>query len=148
LLCGKEFEKKSNNQKYCSLECLRKAGYEKQKQKRRIISDHAICAVCGAEFKRKGKEKVCSDVCRNVVLKRTEKVCKVCGKHFIATRQNIKFCSDECRAKNKKAAHEWQKAEEKKPEKKILSISAIAKKARKLGLSYGKYIEAIENGAI
>jgi ribosomal protein L20 len=59
----------------------------------------------------------------------------------IYTKEHRKFCSAEC----KKKAKYPQKEEKPKPFKKI-SISEIARIAREKGLSYGKYVEALEKG--
>ena len=74
-------------------------------------------------------------------MKKDEVVCKTCGKPFSPTKEHRKFCSAEC----KKKAKYPQKEEKPKPFKKI-SISEITRIAREKGLSYGKYVEALEKG--
>ena len=56
------------------------------------------------------------------------------------TQDHKKFCSAECK-KNAK------KVEKPKPIKKI-NISEIARNARELGMSYGKYVEYLEKNKI
>ena len=134
--CGKEFKSKANSQKYCSQECYGKARAARDKATREKRKEQAVCVVCGKTFKRKDKEKICSEECRKAARKVQEKVCKTCGKAFIPNRDHKKFCSAEC----KKNAN---KVEKPKPIKK-LNVSAIARKARELGMSYGKYVEQYE----
>jgi predicted nucleic acid-binding Zn ribbon protein len=133
--CGKEFKSKANSQKYCSQECYGKAKMARDRAAREKQKEKAVCVVCGKNFKRKGYEKICSEECRKVARKVQEKVCGTCGKVFMPTQKNKKFCSAEC----KKKANCPQKEKKPKPLKKI-SISEIARIAREKGLSYGKYV--------
>jgi predicted nucleic acid-binding Zn ribbon protein len=138
--CGKEFKSKANSQKYCSQECYGKARAARDKAAREKRKEQAVCVVCGKTFKRKGYEKICSEECRKVSRKVHERVCRTCGKVFMPTQDHKKFCSAECK-KNAK------KVEKPKPIKK-LNISAIARNARELGMSYGKYVEYLEKNKI
>ena len=97
--CGKEFESKVNSRKYCSKECCEKARelrYEQAKEKRK---EQAVCIVCGKTFKRKDKEKACSEECKKVLSKKDETICKTCGKPFTPTKEHRKFCSTKCKKK-------------------------------------------------
>lgn len=134
--CGKEFKSKANSQKYCSQECYGKAKMARDRAAREKQKEKAVCVVCGKNFKRKGYEKICSEECRKVSKKVHERICGNCGKVFLPTRNHKKFCSAECKKGLKKV-------ETFNPIKK-LNISAIARKARELGMSYGKYVEQYE----
>lgn len=76
------------------------------------------------------------------------KVCLNCGKEYIPTKGNQKYCSAEC----KKIVMKWQQRQaallyKEKTKKSRLSrekIDEIAVKARKAGMSYGKYVSLIE----
>ena len=62
------------------------------------------CIHCGAEFEAKRSDaKFCSDKCRMAHKRnnRHDKICPVCGKHFIGT-SNMKYCSHECYLLNRK----------------------------------------------
>lgn len=71
--CGKEFIKKSNSQKYCSLQCsaAAKKVQDKQNSKERYRALNqekhlltATCEYCGEPFiKRHGNQKYCSKEC-------------------------------------------------------------------------------------
>lgn len=69
------------------------------------------CVICGTPFLAKdGRNKFCSDECKRAsqnqskkkwveehIGKRTEKVCVICGKSFMPTRNSLqKTCSEEC----------------------------------------------------
>lgn len=58
-ICGKEFEPKHGNIKFCSDECRKKAK-EKYKNKHLVTN---ICYSCGRKFKSRRKRKFCSDKC-------------------------------------------------------------------------------------
>lgn len=72
-VCGREFVKKSNSQKYCSESCKNKAKklqdstnsknrYIQQKENKPIII--ATCKYCGSQFiKTHGNQKYCSKTC-------------------------------------------------------------------------------------
>lgn len=134
--CGKEFEQKAHSQKYCSQECYKTVRAIREKQKREERREKAICVICGKNFKRQGCEKVCSEECRKVSKKVQERRCGNCGKIFMPNREHKKFCSEECKKGLKKV-------EIPNPIKK-LNISAVARNARKAGMSYGKYVEYLE----
>lgn len=138
-ICGEEFTRKKWNKKYCSSICARKGHYLKHKDARQ--KKEAICPVCGKSFQRNGNGKCCSEKCLNIIKGKKERACGVCGKSFVPTHENIKFCSEECRKK---------KSYRKKPavEVKKTTLNEIAALARKHGMSYGKYVEALERGVL
>ncbi len=72
-----------------------------------------------------------------------EKVCKICGKEFIAKASNTKCCSDECKKENskmnKKLCDERKKLQPKKKKEKKLTVTELAVKAKEAGMSYGQY---------
>ena len=144
VVCGKSFIAKAAG-KYCSDECRKKASKERY-------------SASYVPRERKGHEAICA----------------VCGKSFIAHASG-KYCSDECR---KKAKLEWFKAHKKRfckdfyedddlstdeillstqektasTNEKLLSTGrdlwSIAKAAFEHGMTYGKYVEALESGKI
>lgn len=61
LMCGKEFLKKCNSQKYCSEECRLKDYYKKKNPEKEII-----CECCGKTFITHCKKKYCSEKCRRI----------------------------------------------------------------------------------
>lgn len=67
-ICGKEFERKHNSQKYCSKDCAVSAKKQQDKQ-----------------YYERNKEQ----------LKKV--VCSWCGRAFITPNARRKYCSDECR---------------------------------------------------
>ena len=135
VVCGKSFISKASG-KYCSDECRKKA------KKERYSASYV-------PKERKGHEAIC----------------EICGKSFIAHASG-KYCSDECR---NKAKHDWFKAHEKRfckdfyedddlstqektvsTNEKLLStgrdIWSMVNAALEHHMSYGKYIEWLENG--
>lgn len=62
MVCGTEYTRMSNVQKYCSLTCYRIA-----KNKRRRVPDrYVICESCGKTYKQhKSNQRVCSNNCYN-----------------------------------------------------------------------------------
>ena len=79
---------------------------------------------------------------------REVKICTVCGKKFIATRTNAKYCDAKClkigTAETSKIAKEKLKtkkdAERAKQNRKKESLASIAVAARQAGMTYGQYV--------
>lgn len=111
-ICGKEFEKNSHCQIYCSANCRNKGKLEKMKEARQ------------REAKTRIKEKPIA-------------FCRSCHKAFTPNSKYKAYCSDECRKTGKKPYR-----------KNTVSVGEINAKARAAGMSYGKYVEAVEKGAI
>lgn len=112
--CGKEFDERHYNQKFCSDDCASQA-----KAKRTLDYYHQKatnkpkkmrkCIVCGEEFEvKQGGRKVCSDKCRAINDSRRAskhyyahkevviKTCVICGKEFEVTGSHT-VCGAECR---------------------------------------------------
>ena len=141
-ICGEEFLTKRPAKIYCSSTCAKKGDYLKRKERRKKAE--GICPTCGEKFQRNGNGRFCSERCEKLFKGRKERTCGVCGKNFFPTHQNIAFCSDECREKKK-----YYKPKEKEPHKKAgTSISEIVKAATARGMTYGKYVEAMEKGIL
>lgn len=73
-----------------------------------------------------------------------EKVCKICGKEFIANCKKTKCCSEECKKENAKInqklwADRQKELKAKKKKEKKFTVAELAVKARELGMSYGQY---------
>lgn len=82
-------------------------------------------------------------------MKYYKKKCKnpKCGKEFMGT-QTQQYCCPECRKVPDHHTYKSLKSELKenskpKKKKKIATIDEIAVKARKLGMTYGKYMEML-----
>ena len=108
----------------------------------------SICKECGKSFETRNRQQVlCSAECRilhkkkykrelAVKLKKEIRICKVCGNEFIPVRNNARTCSDICKCKYK---------EKKKIEKTGIEPAwMIDRKARAMGMSYGKYVAYME----
>ena len=118
--CGKDFEptKYRELRKYCSRKCYYKARYHREHPKQ---AKTKTCLTCGKEFETFfGKTKFCSPKCRNKwsnrkiyerlkesrqhktpkppkpTQEKQEKICLQCGKPFVATVYNKRFCSRQC----------------------------------------------------
>jgi hypothetical protein len=123
--CGCDFEIDESNhherkREYCSKKCIHKAQYKRKKGAPVLI----------------------------------EKVCEECGKTYIAKRHDSVTCGRDCNyERNRKrvreagiAYRERMRAERLKlneelmPKKKYESIEDIQRKARAVGMSYGKYL--------
>ncbi len=118
--CGKEFNPRGTNRKYCSAECTYKE-YKKRRQTRMnwLIENRAnkTCPVCGKEFKAHNlNQKYCSPECKHQVDIKRDRVlyytrrgrevperqsgpitCAFCGKEFEPTTYNNRFCSEQCK---------------------------------------------------
>lgn len=69
--------------------------------------------------------------------------CAVCNKLYIATRQNAKYCSADCRLEGTyamKRTYKERKEQKAKPKKLKKSITDIAVEARQAGMTYGQYV--------
>jgi predicted nucleic acid-binding Zn ribbon protein len=104
------------------------------------------CIVCGRELTG-AQKKFCSKKCsnaNNVGKMMYWCTCAICGKKFLWKNSGKKFCSDECKAK-----YEPPRRERKKEEKGN-SLTEDAAEARKMGMSYGKYmaLKYIKNSVI
>lgn len=88
--CGKTFTRKTNRQKYCSIEC--------RVHSRKIIEIRK-CIACGKEFEitSQNKDKIfCSAECHDHG-KAYKSKCIICGKEFDSYSSNTKYCSSKCR---------------------------------------------------
>lgn len=116
-LCGKEYETKDKRSKYCSEPC-RKEG------KKLYV----------AELSRKRKEETKERI--------GIRICPICGKDFEPPHYNNKTCGPECaKERHRLLKNEAIRAmkQEKAKKKKIEPAWKVNEKARKLGMSYGKY---------
>jgi len=106
IICGRELS--GFNTKYCSYECRRKGVAIKRGCK--SLNIPVTCPICGKEFIRQGtRQKYCSKDCANKAIadkqksyrdrKEKDRKCIVCGKEL--NHYNIKYCSRECRFKDK-----------------------------------------------
>lgn len=123
------------------------------------------CRMCGNKFLTDTNKRYCSDECKKkghdiihaewlkknqpATLPPTTKICKECGKEFIAKGSSVVtqlYCGVKCR---KKAGYrawleretEWgrqtKKQNKKKPE---VSLEEMNRRAKEAGLSYGQYM--------
>ena len=131
LWCGKEFIPENRNRKYCCDDCA----YEANKE----------------NVKRLQAEK-------RQVKKMFNVECLVCHKVFLTAHNRQKTCSLECQhkrlnelKKNNYANYKLRqklKKEREEAQKKVETIAEIQRKARKMGLSYGKYMELRQTNRI
>ena len=70
-------------------------------------------------------------------MKKIDKVCRTCGKAFVATCHNKAYCSQECLVD---ARRERERLQRMKHKKQSSSLIDIAVEARKHGMSYGQYV--------
>lgn len=91
-ICGKTFEKKVWNQKYCSFECKETARYK-----------DVPCKTCGKVFSTKKKSaRYCSMICASISRgERVEYFCNCCGVRFLEKKSKStygysKYCSKVC----------------------------------------------------
>lgn len=146
--CGKDFESKYFNTKYCSIECREL----NKKMNGTDFSKYPIpknCKVCGKKFMANSTgTKYCSDDCRELAMKKRLKklTCAICGKEFESVKCNARYCSQECRYKAQKLNYKTYKnygveqdnhTKVRKTSKRHLS--SINRKARDANMSYGEY---------
>lgn len=136
IVCDVEFETTQSKAKYCSRACGAKVKYQKG-----LNSYTFTCQTCGIEYhpKEKSRNKYCSRDCSYKALAKERidraarlaeerdqslaKVCRVCGVGFTASRSDVVFCSDKCRAKESGVLKPERKA-------KALVLCAIKKNAK------------------
>lgn len=103
-MCGKKFET-TTGQKFCSVECVKKAKVAQNKKYKQAKRKRAtkICPTCGKEFTPKtNSQKYCMPECyrvaKNQQAKQIEipKVCVICGAEFKAHSYATKACSPKC----------------------------------------------------
>lgn len=68
-----------------------------------------------------------------------QKKCKYCGKEFNSTKNDRRYCSDECRKKSQLEMSKKRRkgAHIKKPNAAVVDIAV---KARAAGMTYGQYV--------
>lgn len=68
-----------------------------------------------------------------------QKKCKYCGKEFNSTKNDRRYCSDECRKKSQLEMSKKRRkgAHIKKPNAAVVDIAV---KAREAGMTYGQYV--------
>ena len=115
VICGNTFETKTNKIT-CSKECSYKNGRIRQMEWREAnkIERKRHCKVCGEVFVSKGNKQTCSDECGIILKKKTSK-------------------EDRERRKKERNAKKIKKA----------GLVQSENKARKMGMSYGKYMAYI-----
>ena len=131
LRCGQEFEPTNNKNTYCT--------------------------ICKVEHKREYLKEWRQGNSRKKEMREVK--CAICGKEFMSSRFDAKYCGNECYEIGRKAiVREWQKkrnaeikrdhelmkATEKKNYVKrkpaISQLSMIQREAEKLNMSYGQYV--------
>ena len=98
--CGKEFQPRRLEQRFCSNACRLAVVNSEEKTH--------ICPTCGKEFKSAGRRATyCSRACQAKHIRNEKKLqekqdqpttreCLVCGEKFTPVRKNSKFCCREC----------------------------------------------------
>lgn len=114
-VCGRVFEPNPSRpkQKYCSLQCTKKAWADTLKAARLAARKDRVCPVCGVTFTPKHSQGVyCSKDCYRKAhwlqhkLPETVK-CEHCGKEFTPNTSRARYCSLQCR---RSVEHEKTKA--------------------------------------
>lgn len=106
VICGKEFDTKSGQKKYCSLECKQKRDGLVYFTKYHIENPNAkITSKCSGRDIEKLKVKFFNNaqkycIVRRKVIKRTViKTCMICGNKFETASTAQKYCSADCKRK-------------------------------------------------
>lgn len=103
--CGKPFETRRTDQKFCSVACQIESveTFRKivRREENRRAASGLTCRQCGAKFDGTRRTQLyCSDRCNQIAFnyrKRTgPAVCRHCGKPFVPTKPRQKFCSRSC----------------------------------------------------
>lgn len=144
VVCGKSFISKAAG-KYCSDECRKKASKERFSASyvpRERKGHEAICAVCGKSFIAHSSGKYCSDECR--------KKAKLDQQKAYRKRFRKDFYEDDDLSTDEILLSTQEKTAS--TNEKLLSTGrdlwSIAKAAFEHGMTYGKYVEALESGKI
>ena len=150
--CGAEFMPENGSQKYCCSECQTKAAYRKKTSTR----EHFVkeCRVCGKKFETTDERRAfCCGKCANewILIQREMKkqkvwYCAECGKIVERNSPTQKYCSDECRRAALAEYKRKYKRKEEAKEKGVAALNRLAREAVEHHMSYGKYIEWLENG--
>lgn len=129
--CGATYIAKTSNNFYCSEKCRAKERLLK-KRKKRYADNIFVCKTCGKEYTADENNTAffCSPECKEL---RNGK-CVRCGKPLEGTA--TLYCSRECYMAT--TAEKKAKPKSKKP--KVESLARVAKKAAKMGMSYGEYM--------
>lgn len=90
--CGVTFQAEKK-QTYCSKKCQNLARTTKKIDK--------VCTCCGKTFTTRHDAKFCSFACYTESRKVIPRKCKRCGKTFIPRYATIRYCSQDCRYKDK-----------------------------------------------
>lgn len=76
-----------------------------------------------------------------------EKICEICGTHFVASKSNAKYCCKECKRTANRAANrrkwdrhkeEYKVKEKMKKRARKSNLVELQREANRLGISYGK----------
>ena len=77
-------------------------------------------------------------------------LCEVCGKEYLKTTPNMKYCSDECRKLMERRLHQESRItkkviyKEKSAQERRNDLNRILRDAAEHGMSYGKYVAYLE----
>lgn len=101
---------------------------EKAESRRLKVFDIKSCDICGLVFVPHGNQEYCSKKCSDEALKRWNRTyydnrkrsrkekkevifreCAICGKEFVISNSNERYCSDACRRESEKAKQEARK---------------------------------------
>ena len=77
-----------------------------------------------------------------------QKKCIICGKEFEAKTKNTLLCSKECVKERVKRLSKEREARGKRNKEPCISVDEILKIANEHHLTYGKAVDAIEQGKI
>lgn len=68
------------------------------------------------------------------------KKCDVCGETFLTYRENVKYCSNDCRQEGHHRRAMERDARKREKEMAISTLAETNQAAREAGMSYGRYV--------
>lgn len=127
---------------------------EKAEAQRTKVFDLKACDICGLVFVPHGNQEYCSKKCSDEALKRWFRTyydnrkgsrkekkeviyreCAICGKEFVISNSNERYCSDACRRESEKAKQEARK----EARKAILKTCPICNKEFEVSEQHRRY---------
>ena len=143
--CGKEFEPRSWNQKYCSEECQQaNNNLLMQVWEAKAVPKEKTCSHCGGKFTGKPSQKYCSRSCKEKAHQKREqeklkvvkvkKSCLNCGREYLTDDAEVCFCSTRCSLE-----YHGLVPREHSKNRSGRQLSDIVREARECNLDYGTY---------
>lgn len=130
---------------------------EKAEARRVKVFDIKSCDICGLVFVPHGNQEYCSKECADEALKRWNRTyydkkrarkekkevifreCAICGKEFVISNPNERYCSDACRKEGRKAIDKAANEAKKQARKAILKTCPICNKEFEVSEQHRRY---------